>query len=181
MFSDTPARLEFDTQSEHSLRYILTDEPLTHWFLAHGASPTATASALYMTPLMQACTISPLHIVKLLHAHSTSMHNALQCAAGADTENRLEVMAFLLDNGAEIDAVKWKHHLFSYQSFEWAYLGSALHYAVTRGFEDRVKLLLGRGADIKVLNSAGQDVKETAKASGNLDILELPDSHIIDK
>lgn len=155
------------------------DEPLTHWFLAHGASPTAPASGLYMTPLMQACAISPLHIVKLLHAHSTSMHNALQCAAEANTENRLEVMAFLLDNGAEIDAVKWKHHPFSYQSFEWAFLGSALHYAVTRGFEDRVKLLLSRGANINVLNSVGQDVKEVAKESGKLEILELLDNDVI--
>jgi len=38
-------------------------------------------------------------------------------------------MEFLLDAGADIDAVKWKHHEESYTSFEALGLGTALHYA----------------------------------------------------
>jgi len=80
----------------------------------------------------------------------------LQSAAESPAEGRLQVMEFLLDGGADIDAVKWKHHEESYTSFEASELGIALHCAAKSGYAYRVELLLRRGAKADVLDSMGK-------------------------
>lgn len=115
----------------------------------------------------------PLATVKLLCAHATSLENALQCAAESEAEGRLEIIEFLLDQGADIDAIKWKHHQFSYECWERAWLGTALNHAVLGGFKDRVELLLRRGARIDIKNSLGQTPLDVARDFGHDDICDL--------
>ena len=122
---------------------------------------------------MLAASGAPLSVMKLLCDHSTSLDNALQCAAESNTEGRLEVMELLLDHGADIDAVKWKHHHFSYECFEITHLGTALHHAIMGGFKDRVQLLLSRGANIDIKNSLGQTAVDMARIIDRNDILTL--------
>jgi hypothetical protein len=55
---------------------------------------------------MSASVYAPLSIVQLLYAHGASHLNVLQSAAESPAEGRIEVMEFLLDDGADIDAVK---------------------------------------------------------------------------
>ncbi|KAI4117143.1 MAG: hypothetical protein LQ338_007602 [Usnochroma carphineum] len=148
------------------LAYVLENEDLTRWFLAHGASPTAPASLLFRTPIMLAAMFAPLSTVKFLCAHATSLDDVLQSAAGSDAEGRLEVMGFLLDEGSDMNAITWKHHAFSYHSFEGAGLGTALHYAIIGGYKDKTELLLKRGARFDVPNSMGQTALEVARVYG---------------
>lgn len=147
-------------------RYVLKNEGLTRWFLAHGASPNAPASLLFRTPIMLAASFAPLSTVKLLCAHAESLDDVLQSAAESDAEGRLEVMEFLLDEGSDINAIKWEHHASSYHNFEGAGLGTALHYAIIGGFKDRIELLLKRGARVDVPNSMGQTALEVARVYG---------------
>lgn len=121
--------------------------------------------------------ITKRSIIKLLCAHATSLENALQCAAESEPAGRLEIIEFLLDQGAEIDAIKWEHHQFSYECFERLYLGTPLNHAVLCGFKDRVELFLRRGARVDIKNSMGQTPLETARDFGHDDICDLLERH----
>ena len=79
----------------------------------------------------------------------------------------------MLDQGADIDAIKWKHHQFSYECWEIASLGTALNHAVLGGFKDRVELLLRRGARVDIRNSLGKTPLEVAREFGHGDICDL--------
>jgi hypothetical protein len=153
------------------------NEPLVHWFLSHGASPNASAPQNARTPVSSACANAPLHIVKLFYAHGASHLDALQCAANSPTEGRLEVLKFLLDDGADVNAVKWAHNEDEYQTWALFGLGTALHYAAEGGYVDRVVLLLSRGADIDALNSNGRTPLEVAREHSQADIAAMLTSH----
>ena len=155
----------------------MTNEPLVRWFLAHGASPNVPAPRLARTPVMSAVVCAPLSIVRLLYAHGASLDDVLQSAAESPAEGRLQVMEFLLDSGADIDAVKWKHDEQSYAAFGLLELGTALHYAAKNGHTDRVELLLQRGAKADVLDSTGKTALDLAQAYGRGNTAALLRSH----
>lgn len=148
------------------ISYVLNNKPLVRWFLSHNASPNAAAPRLARTPIMSAGAYAPLPIIKLLYADNASHYDVLQSAAESPEEGRIEVIEFLLDDGADIDAVKWKHHDESYQVFSALELGTALHYAAKNGHVDRVELLLRRGARTDVCDSTGKTALELARAYG---------------
>ena len=104
-----------------------------------------------------------LATMKLLFDHGALNQDVLQSAAESFAPNRLPVMQFLLDNSADIDAVKWKHHDLSFQTFNAAELGTALHYAAKMGHVDRVEWLLRKGADKDVLDSTGHTALQLAE------------------
>ena len=126
---------------------------------------------------MSAGVYAPLPIVQLLYAHGASLLDVLQSAAESPVKGRLQVMEFLLNNGADIDAVKWKHHDESFGSFGALELGTALHYAAKNGHADRVELLLRRGAKTDVLDSTGKTALDLARAYGRDNTAALLSSH----
>ncbi|MCJ1471525.1 hypothetical protein MMC13_000165 [Lambiella insularis] len=145
------------------LAYALFNEPLTRWFLAHGASPTARTKAhLAYTPLCFAAFGVPLSAFKLLYSHTPGLDDALQCAAHSDLDDRLELMQFLLEQGADINAVKWKHDKLTYRSNDLMALGTALHYAVRSGSSEKARFLLDWGARVDVRDSMGCTVVDDA-------------------
>ncbi len=146
--------------------HVVKNERLVRWFLSHGASPDAPAINPAFTPVMSAARYAPLSIVKLIYAHGASHHDVLQTAAESAAEGRLEVMEFLLDDGADINAVKWEHDHESFTSFGLLELGTALHYAAKSGYADKVELLLRRGARAEVLDSTGKTALDLARAYG---------------
>lgn len=145
------------------LSRVITNETLVRWFLSHGADPNVQAPRLARTPIMAAGAHAPLPLVQLLYAHGASHLDVLQSAAESPTAGRLPVMEFLLDDGADIDAVKWQHHPESYESFNALELGTALHYAAKNGYADRVEFLLMRGAKTDVLDSTGKTALDLAR------------------
>ncbi|KAL8769632.1 MAG: hypothetical protein Q9209_004429 [Squamulea sp. 1 TL-2023] len=156
----------------YCLSYVLHDEDLTRWFLEHGASPNAPSSRLFRTPVMFAAATAPLPIVKLLYAYGATHENVLQTAAGSNVEGRLEVLKFVLDKGADINAIQWQHHQDTYHLFERLCLGTALHNAVQLGCKDRVELLLRKGAK-DMPTSTGRTTLDIAQEFGTDDILAL--------
>ena len=101
-----------------SRRFTLEYENLIRWFLAHGASPEAPISLLFRTPIMLAGHFVPLSVMQLMCVHVSFLENVLQCAAESSTEGWLEIMEFSLDQGADINDVKWQHHRFTDECFE---------------------------------------------------------------
>ncbi|KAL8781972.1 MAG: hypothetical protein Q9213_005756 [Squamulea squamosa] len=154
------------------LAYVLPNEDLTRWFLDHGASPNAPSSRLFRTPIMFAAAAAPLPIVELLYDYGATHENVLQVAAGSNVEGRLEVIKFILDKGADINAIQWHHHEESYYLYEGLCLGTALHNAVMLGCKDRVELLLRKGAK-DILTSTGRTTLDIAQEFGTEDILAL--------
>lgn len=153
--------------SPPALAYVLKNEPLTTWFLTHGASPNASAPRLYRTPIMFAASYAPLPIIRLLYTHGANTLNVLHTAAESPAPDRLAVIEYLLDEpGAEINAVKWRHDPQSYADFEMLELGTALHYAAKNGYADRVEMLLQRGARAEICDSTGKTALELARAYG---------------
>lgn len=56
--------------------------------------------------------------MKLLYANGATSHDILQTATESSAEGRLEIMEFVLDQGADINAVKWRHDPRSYADYE---------------------------------------------------------------
>lgn len=96
---------------------MLDDTDMVRWFLAHGADPNAE-SHHGLTPFLKAVQVRPLETVRLLHEAGASLSIAVPfvCAAPAaqdgETEadgaaRRLQVLRYLLDNGADPEAPMW--------------------------------------------------------------------------
>lgn len=101
---------------------MLADTDMIRWFLAHGADPNAE-SHHGLTPFLKAVQVRPLATVRLLHEAGASLTIAVPfvCSAPAvqdgETEadgaaRRLEVLRYLLDNGADPEAPMWFVFLF---------------------------------------------------------------------
>ncbi|KAI1300887.1 hypothetical protein F5Y03DRAFT_221226 [Xylaria venustula] len=147
------------------LAFVLHNEELVRWFLAHGADPNAETS-MGMTPFLKAVGHEPLSMVKLLHEAGGSIDIAVPfaCIPSAPTrppaEDRLEVLRYLLDLGADPNAPKWAHNRKgAHTDFNW---GSTLNAVLANGRADLAEELLRRGArtDSRSFNIASRD--ETA-------------------
>lgn len=138
---------------------VLKSETLTRWCLARGASPNGSCPA-GDTIMSAAGAEASLAVLRLLVEHGGRvdgcdcvMQASMAHAHGAP--GRLEVVKYLLDLGAPIDAFMWEGtqlvgHKLSYSLL----VGSqtALHWAVKEGKVDMVQLLLSRGADRNLKN-----------------------------
>ncbi|KAL8814655.1 MAG: hypothetical protein Q9223_006139, partial [Gallowayella weberi] len=155
------------------LAYVIQDENLVQWFLSQGASPNIAPPRLARTPVMAAGVYGSLNTMKLLFAHGALNLDVLQSAAESPIADRLPIMEFILEKGADIDAVKWRHHQPSFEAFSALELGTALHYAAKNGYVDRVELLLRRGADKSVLDSTGRTALQLAEAYGRRETVAL--------
>ncbi|KAI0544545.1 hypothetical protein F4679DRAFT_564540 [Xylaria curta] len=157
----------FHAEPPH-LAYVLHDEALVQWFLSHGADPNAE-SEWGLSPFLRAVGHAPLSIVKLLHraGGSPAYAVAFVCqpspsvadAAGSASvprDERLQVLRYLLDHGADPDVPKWTHNRKGVGSdFQW---GSPLNAALSSRRADLAEELLRRGArtDIPTFNIASR-------------------------
>ena len=123
--------------------------------------------------MMRACAIAPLSTVKMMYEYGADNYDLLQSVAASDAEGRVEVMEYFLDKGADIDAVMWKHHRYSYEMMGALGLGTALHAAARGGFADRVGFLIERGARTDVLDSMGMTVLQVAEAYKRGDVVAV--------
>jgi hypothetical protein len=105
---------------------------------------------------MFAVSSAPLSAIKTLFAHGAKSLNTLQTIAESRQEGRVEVMKYLLDQGAEINARKWEDHPETWENFEMLGLGTALHYAARNGDSKTVSFLLDRGARVEIGDSIGE-------------------------
>ncbi|KAK7735374.1 hypothetical protein SLS63_003844 [Diaporthe eres] len=148
------------------LGHMLTDVDMVRWLIAHGADPNAE-SHHGLTPFLKAVQVSPLATVRLLSEAGASLTIAVPfvCAAPAaqdgETEadgaaRRLEVLRYLLDNGADPEAPMWAHNRYG-RGNDFDY-GTGLNRAIVKRAESLAEELLRRGArtDSKTLNIASR-------------------------
>lgn len=70
----------------------------------------------------------------------------------------IEMMAYLLDQGADINALEHQGNPEYRERRKGQAVGTALHRAAQKEKKERVRFLLERGADPSALNSLGIDV-----------------------
>lgn len=142
---------------------MLDDNHLLTWFLTHGALPDAPTDS-GRTALDVAAWTTSLGVLEQLlqHGGTIGRTNALHMAVRSPNSGRREVIEYLLEAGANIDAIEYA----GVESREGRPdLGTALHYAAQNGREDLVHLLIGRGANTEIRDTSGRTALEVAKTA----------------
>ncbi|MCJ1249877.1 hypothetical protein MMC30_007103 [Trapelia coarctata] len=146
-------------------KLFLYDKPLREWFLTHGADPNIPSSQGFnCLDYAAGCTdpgVDPIAVLKTLvqHGGQPARSSALPIAASRPcrpTSECIEIMAYLLDHGAFINArqMEWRPEF--HATCEARMMkGTALHVAVRRMDEEMVDFLLQRGADPMVEDWSG--------------------------
>jgi len=160
---------------------VLSSEDIVHWFLTHGADPNAWCSHA-CTGTTEAARSASLSVLKLLVSHGGSVVSTDAVAQAVSGHvlgfpGRLEVMEYILDNGAPIDAYRFAYSGAEAPSLIDLFgLETGLQLAARGGKTDMVELLLKRGADKTLkggFRTKGETAMEIAIASGFTDIVTL--------
>lgn len=139
--------------------------------------------------MQRAASYAPLNVLKLLVEHGGLIRGDLVARASYYRRNNdhgfLEVIQFLLDHGAPIDAYFAEGTVQARNNCcLMVVMGgqNALHFAIGGGKRDLVKLLLKRGADRNLTASSPWKTKgktvspvELARMCGHEDIVDLLD------
>lgn len=152
-------------------RAVCTDsEPLVAWLLAHGADPGFRGGAQSHSTLSMAAAHASTEVAGLLLQNGSEMKasGALETAA---YEGRTEMIAYLLDQGAEIDEVH--DNLWTTDFDRERGLGTALHAAAAQDEVEAVALLLEKGADPHSKDSNGKTPLQRAQKSQAEKVAEL--------
>ncbi|KAJ7479726.1 ankyrin repeat-containing domain protein [Mycena latifolia] len=140
---------------------------LAQWMIDHGADPNHYQRNFQWTTLATACQ-SSLAMVKLLLKNGASIHDSGAMHAAA-RRGRIDVLAFLLYLGADIDEVPTSAWILHSEP----QISTPLHAAVKENQRSAVSFLLARGADISVENSEGKTILEVARDSPYRELAEL--------
>ncbi|KAH0551572.1 hypothetical protein GP486_007210 [Trichoglossum hirsutum] len=156
------------------LMYAIHDKELTQWFLFHGAKPNADCG-LDITPLTIAVAQASFDIIKLLFNHGGTIEHGqlLHAAAARKASDRLDVIAFLLEKGADVNQIMYQNHLASYLYCKAFGLGTPLHEAARVGAYDVVQMLLEEGANPLITDSRGKLALQRAEYRGYTHIINV--------
>lgn len=136
------------------------------WHLELGADPNVPSRRGY-TPLDSAPLTSSLNTVKNLVSYGGNLQDTMAMVTTASRYDLapvvFETMAFLIDQGADIDRVE-KDHLEPLAMT--VYAGTALHRAVDGEDAERVRFLLQKGANRHVKGLKGLSALEVAAMRG---------------
>lgn len=135
--------------------YLARDLAAVRWCLKRGASPDA-ASPIGYTAMQQAASTGSLEVMKELVAHGgtiagTDLVAHLAFGLRQLTKTRLEVLRFLVNHGAPVDAYYMSRSQAWGASNNLVSLNygrqNALHLSISEGNRDLVKVLLALGAN----------------------------------
>lgn len=130
-------------------RKVVNSKPRVRWCLAHSADPNPQNIGQYINVLSHAGEYASTPVLELLAAHGGDFRcsNALHCAAhgsvGYSMEERIEVLAWLLEKTG-IDISQRKHEFSGMNSWRDT-METALHYAVGSNALGFMRFLLEKG------------------------------------
>ncbi|CAK1366608.1 hypothetical protein CB0940_09032 [Cercospora beticola] len=153
-----------------ALAYAVTDEDLTAWFLTMGADPNASCM-MGRTPLSSAIQYASFRVVEMLFDHGGNIEQSSLLHAAIGRENgreREQMVEYLLQKGAPVNAVLHQDDRpEAYRMHEAFGLGTPLHFAAAKGYEDILRLLVRHGAKLDIKDSCGQVALERAEMEGH--------------
>lgn len=152
----------------NSYSYAIEDLELTTWFITHGADPNAQCG-LDKTPLSAAVQYGPLSVIELLFANGGNIKNGqlLHYAIWRDRDDCFAIVKYLLEKGAPVNAVMYSNEPNSFLQREAFGLGSPLHDAAATGDLNVLRLLVDRGADVRLRDTRGHLPYERAQANNH--------------
>lgn len=117
---------------------------------------------------------SPLSTVKLLRERGgRANRGVLQSAAKTTEPGRIDVMEYLLQEGADINEVEYEWDPATFK-LHWARaFGTALHHAAKCGNKAVVAFLLGRGARLDIQDSRKKTAVQYALENGHEEIVAM--------
>ncbi|KAI4144028.1 MAG: hypothetical protein L6R39_004349 [Caloplaca ligustica] len=130
-------------------------------FLSQGANPNSSGPRSFC-PLDTAALHGPLETVKLLIDHRANigpMSAALHAAAQGDAPDRISVMAYLLEQGADINGLATDYPAPS-EALGSGRKATPLHTATKWANEEAKAWLLEHGVDAKAKNELGETPEE---------------------
>jgi ankyrin repeat protein len=156
------------------------NEDILKWHLEHGADPNILGRRGYM-PLEYAAYHYPFSTMKLLVDHGADVRNkaALHSAAansikfGKVHPGRLEVTAFLLDRGANIDLIEPEFDPEGNPRQVPYWTVTALHRAVQSEDLEHIRFLLRRGANRHIKGVQGNTLLELAENRHMHEIVDI--------
>ncbi|KAL8903345.1 MAG: hypothetical protein Q9207_003980 [Kuettlingeria erythrocarpa] len=127
-------------------------------FLSHGADPNSSGPRGF-TPLDIAALHGPLETAKLLVDHGANIGAALHAAAQGAASDRIPVMAYLVEQAADVNGLAMDYPAPS-EALRPGRKGTPLHTATKWANEEAKAWLLEHGADIEANNELGETPEE---------------------
>ncbi|KAL8739683.1 MAG: hypothetical protein Q9190_007539 [Brigantiaea leucoxantha] len=137
---------------------------LIAFFLSQGANPNAVGSRGFCA-LDIAALHGPLETVRLLLDHGATIRpesGAMHAAAQGDAPNRIPIMAYLLERGADINGIAVDYPAPS-EAMRSGRKGTPLHTAAKWGNDEAKAWLLEHGADAEAKNDLGETPDQWGK------------------
>lgn len=146
------------------------DTALVRFLISHGADPNRNLRGESRSALECGAYSSSIPTLKLLLDAGAQMktRSALTIAA---RKGRTDVVAYLLDRGAEIDEIPDNEDI--YDNDRQYGIGNALSIAAREGKVDVVRFLLERGANRTVQDTLGKKPLDLAKINNHAKCVEI--------
>ncbi|EMC97248.1 hypothetical protein BAUCODRAFT_32996 [Baudoinia panamericana UAMH 10762] len=150
------------------LSLCIHDRDLVAWLLANGADPNRRCE-IDLTPLSTAVEAASFEVIKLMFeygghiGHGQLLHYAVRRKGG----DQMEIVRFILLQGAHVDHVMYQNDLKSYHLQKAFGLGTALHEAARLGRVDVIDLLAAHGANPLIEDSLGRLPLQIAQREAN--------------
>lgn len=164
------------THRKISEAIALNNLELVKWFLAHGATPRLNATNFTCrTPLTHAVGCASIEIVKLLVTHGAELDrgNLLHELCESNYPGRLEVLDYLVSQGAPISQIEEVSDVQLFKVTEQFGIGTPLHNAVRHDNLVIAVALLGHRANRTIEDSKGRTPLDWAKQLGVARMIEL--------
>ncbi|KAK1809223.1 hypothetical protein LTR12_016417 [Friedmanniomyces endolithicus] len=159
--------MQLEWASPPPMALAVENSSLTAWFLSHGANPDARCLLDY-TPLSAAVQYASLAVIKSMFDHGGSIHvgQLLHYAVRRESQDSLEVLAYILSKGPAINDIMYQRDLVSHGQQMMFSLGTALHEAAERGKVEVVQVLVEHGANPSIKDTLGHTSMDRAERAG---------------
>lgn len=153
-------------------RGVLRDRYLRTWFLDHGADPNIPGER-DETALSEVVRYGPFHMIKQFfddHGASATIGFQLHRAVWREREDQLEIIAFLLHKGANVNQILHQDTIWYFREMLCG-LGTPLHEAAEQGKLDVARLLIEHGANPLIQDSCRCTALQLAEKAGHADMV----------
>ena len=161
-----------------ALSAFVKNEPLLKWFLEHGADPNlgpplspqpdSTPVPNSGSSLNCAASVATPDVFDLLLQRGAKLENSQplhMAAASQEDSERIPMMEYLVGKGVDVNG--------SDEARGFRAVGPPLFYAVRQGQVEKVRWLLGHGADPRVEGRGGRTALAMAEQTGLEEVVRL--------
>lgn len=152
---------------------VVEHEHIVRWLLQNGADPSLPCDP-EDSPLSDAAAKSTVTVMELLLANGANLHHSNALHFAVWSKYPIEMMQFLLDHGARINALKNESNPIAASRAPSRYgTGTVLHDTARRGKIEILRFLLEHGSDPNIKDREGETAAEIAEGFGHVDCVKV--------